>query len=78
MLKFTYATPLRLQNVRSFKSSKGYELTFVKVVDTNNYESEEFMLSKDIQPDSLEVGTNYQATLEIDGKYSNLFLKPVK
>lgn len=72
-MKFVPTVPnVRLVSARSFKSKAGNDLTFVKIADTATFESEEFMLSKDCDPKTLVVGSDYEVVINVEGKFTTV------
>lgn len=84
-LKFVpVAEFLRLLDIRKYEkfAEDGETVTgtfhFVKFVDEATYESNEFMLPKEIDPASLKVQTRYKVILDMDGRWTRLSLTPAE
>jgi hypothetical protein len=74
------ANALRLLDVRSIDKvgedgvTKTYH--FAKLVDEGTYESNDFMLPKEVDPSTLTIQARYNVVLDVEGKWSRLSLTP--
>ena len=70
-------TQLRLVTHRTMVK-EGKKYTFVKLADEATFDSNEFMLHRDHEPDKLVPQSRYNVTLDIEGRFTSVKLEPTK
>jgi len=73
--------PLKLTNLRQYekKDEDGNMvkiLHFAKFGDEEALESQEFILPTEIDPSTLKLNARYNVGIEIDGKWTRLYIAP--
>ena len=71
---------LRLLEIRKFdklnEDGTTNTLNFAKFADEATFESNEFMLPKEIDPATLIPQTRYKVTLDVEGRWTRISLTP--
>jgi hypothetical protein len=69
----------RLVSLKSIQSKKSdWSGTFVRIADKGTYENLELVLAEGARADELEVGRDYDITLDFDGRQASVALSAAR